>query len=47
MTGRTTQGVILAKIKNGSDTFTSAAVAQRSDEDDMTEEEGGEEVVAA
>jgi DNA gyrase subunit A len=47
VTGRTTQGVILAKIKNGSDTFTSAAVAQRSDEDDMTEEEGGEEVVAA
>lgn len=34
-TGRTTQGVILAKLKDADDAFTSAAVAVKTDEDDM------------
>ena len=34
MTGRTTQGVILAKLKDSDDAFTSAAVVVRSDEDE-------------
>lgn len=43
MTGRTTQGVILAKIKDDTDAFTSAAVVQRSEEDDVVEEDSAEE----
>lgn len=34
-TGRTTQWVILAKLKDADDAFTSAAVAVKTDEDDM------------
>lgn len=37
VTGRTTQGVILAKLKDDDDGFTSATVVQKSEED----EEGG------
>ncbi|MFZ2255840.1 MAG: DNA gyrase subunit A [Patescibacteria group bacterium] len=37
VTGRTTQGVILAKLKDNDDGFTSATVVQRSDEDDADE----------
>lgn len=35
VTGRTTQGVILAKLKDNDDGFTSATVVQRSEEDDI------------
>jgi DNA gyrase subunit A len=37
VTGRTTQGVILAKLKDNDDGFTSATVVQKSDEDDIDE----------
>ena len=39
VTGRTTQGVILAKLKNPKDAFTSAAVINASDAEDVIEEE--------
>ena len=42
VTGRTTQGVILAKLKDNDDGFTSATVVQRSDEDDADETPVGE-----
>jgi DNA gyrase subunit A len=37
-TGRTTQGVILAKLKDSDDGFTSATVVVRSDEEEVQEE---------
>ena len=37
VTGRTTQGVILAKLKDNDDGFTSATVVQKSVEDDIDE----------
>jgi len=42
VTGRTTQGVILAKLKDDDDAFTSATVVQKSDEDDIQDEENSE-----
>jgi DNA gyrase subunit A len=34
VTGRTTQGVILAKLKDNDDGFTSATVVQKTEEDE-------------
>ena len=48
VTGRTTQGVILAKLKNNNDAFTSATVVDQSDDesDDIVGTEVGGEIVS-